>query len=376
MKRAWAFLLIAVVLIGSGLAYAAGGSAEDPLVSLSFLNGTYLPDVLSQAEKRIETRTQTTYDQVFQELNQAYQENLAEAGGSSGLRDDRYKEGDVLSVSTGSGLLFLAGEAAVTYSAGAVVDVTAGNVVPSGQRLTPMHRYLAAEGTSAVVSIVSETAVVSTEGVVTLSPSAATDYNAMAEALQQMGMFAGTGTGYGSGYDLEKIPTRIEGLIMFLRMIGEEKQAQAYTGACPFVDVPDWCRSYVAYAYEKGYAAGVGPTAEGKPAFGPERTIGAGEYLTFLLRALGYRDSGSNPDFTWQTVLPRARELGVITPGEYTLLSSSTFLRAHVAYLSYFGLDATCKEGGTLLESLSASGALDGEQVKAIRSQVTVSRIA
>ena len=163
---------------------------------------------------------------------------------------------------------------------------------------------------------------------------------------------------------------------MFLRMIGEEKQAQAYTGACPFVDVPDWCRSYVAYAYEKGYAAGVGPTAEGKPAFGPERTIGAGEYLTFLLRALGYRDSGSNPDFTWQTVLPRARELGVITPGEYTLLSSSTFLRAHVAYLSYFGLDATCKEGGTLLESLSASGALDGEQVKAIRSQVTVSRIA
>ena len=129
-------------------------------------------------------------------------------------------------------------------------------------------------------------------------------------------------------------------------------------------------------AHEKGYAAGVGPTAEGKPAFGPERTIGAGEYLTFLLRALGYRDSGSNPDFTWQTVLPRARELGVITPGEYTLLSSSTFLRAHVAYLSYFGLDATCKEGGTLLESLSASGALDGEQVKAIRSQVTVSRIA
>ena len=50
MKRAWAFLLIAVVLIGSGLAYAAGGSAEEPLVSLSFLTGTYLPDVLSQAE--------------------------------------------------------------------------------------------------------------------------------------------------------------------------------------------------------------------------------------------------------------------------------------------------------------------------------------
>ena len=80
MKRAWAFLLIAVVLIGSGLAYAAGGSAEDPLVSLSFLNGTYLPDVLSQAEKRIETRTQTTYDQVFKELNQAYQDVSGRGG--------------------------------------------------------------------------------------------------------------------------------------------------------------------------------------------------------------------------------------------------------------------------------------------------------
>lgn len=55
-----------------------------------------------------------------------------------------------------------------------------------------------------------------------------------------MGLFQGSGTAYGSGYDLERVPTRIEGLVLFLRLIGEEKAALAYGGENPFTDVPAW----------------------------------------------------------------------------------------------------------------------------------------
>ena len=81
-----------------------------------------------------------------------------------------------------------------------------------------------------------------------------------------MGLFQGTGTAYGCGYDLEVAPTRVVGLVMFLRLIGEEGAALACTQGNPFADTPAWCDRYVAYAYAKGYTKGVAPTP-------PERFI-------------------------------------------------------------------------------------------------------
>ncbi|WP_457848533.1 hypothetical protein, partial [Staphylococcus aureus] len=82
------------------------------------------------------------------------------------------------------------------------------------------------------------------EGYYALSPSGSIDYNALAAALAELGLFRGTGTAYGSGYDLEVAPTRVVGLVMFLRLIGEESAALAYTGDNPFTDTPAWCDRY------------------------------------------------------------------------------------------------------------------------------------
>ena len=57
------------------------------------------------------------------------------------------------------------------------------------------------------------------------------------------------------------------------------------------------------------------------------------------------------------------------------MLCTSGLVRAHVAYLSYFALDAQRKEGGTLLEYLGAAGALDLSAVNEVRNQVLVTRI-
>ena len=375
-RKALAAMLAAGILAGSALLLAAG-DPDQTLVPLSYLNGTYIPDIEAQAEERINSATQQAYEDVLSTMQAEQQGYLAQAGGVAGLTGGRYKLGDVITLPTGAAGLLLAGSAAITYTTGAVVDVTQGEVLTSGGTMQAGHRYIAAEDTRAFVSVTSDTAVLSLEGDYTLSPSTQTDYNALADALLAMGMFRGTGTGYGSGYDLERAPTRIEGLVMFLRLLGEEESALSCTAECPFADVPDWAQPYVAYAYGQGYTKGVGQNEAGQSVFGTERTMGAGEYVTFLLRVLGYTDSGDAPDFTWQTALNDGRTLGLITAGEYTLLTEKPFLRAQLVYLSYYALDASMKDAsGTLLDYLEEAGALDRAQADTIRAGVAVVRIS
>jgi membrane-associated phospholipid phosphatase len=260
----------------------------------------------------------------------------------------------VVSLPAGSGLLLLAGSGTVSYSGGSVVDITVGQTVASGTALTARHRVLAAENTTAAVTITSDTAVLGVEGFYTVSSGAGLDYNALADALKQMGLFQGTGTAYGSGYDLEQAPTRIVGLVMFLRLIGEEGAALSSTAANPFADTPAWCDRYVAYAYEKGYTKGNNVSAGGQRYFGPDAQLSAGEYMTFLLRALGYSDSGASPDFSWANAVGKSVEFGVLNAAEQAKLTGSPFLRAQVAYLSYFALSAPLKDGSGILLYMGA----------------------
>lgn len=379
MKKAAILILSALILAGCVGAYAAGGTADDPLISLEYLNQTYIPGVVAQAGATVDAKTDETYQSVLNVLKEKHAAYLSQLSGDgsqyTGRSDERYKRGDVISLPTGSGVLLLAGSATAGFTGSAVIDVTAGETVVQGGALTVRHRYLVGENTTASVVITSDTAVVRTEGSAALSASSSTDYNALADALRDMGLFRGSGTGYGSGYDLEVIPTRIEGLVMFLRLIGEESAALAYTGENPFVDTPAWCERYTAYAYAKGYTKGVGVSASGEHYFGTTTVMTAGEYVTFLLRAMGYSDSGTTPDFSWSNAVERSVELGVLNAAERQALAQKPFLRAQVAYVSYFALNAPRKGGGTLLSGLTASGALDAAMVQRVMSSVTVPRI-
>ena len=364
-------------LLCASVALAVGGSAEDPLISKSYIDGEYTTQTLAKAEERIAQSHDALYQEAAAGLKTVYDTYAARVGGGTGtyhsaFTDLRVKEGDQIQVSAGSGFLLLAGSADLSCTGNKTIDLSSGWEKGTGA-LETGRRYLVSEDTVATLTVTSPTAVLSLEGYHTLTESSSTDYNALAGALRTLGLFQGSGTGYGSGYDLEAAPTRIQGLILFLRLIGEEEAALASTAACPFTDVPDWCRPYVAYAYAQGYTKGMD---EKGGIFGTNDTLTAGQYVTFLLRALGYRDSGEAPDFTWDTALERAVELGVLTPGEEAMLTSETFLRAQVVYLSYFALDAPCQDGsGTLLERLVSGGILDGAVASVVRSGVEVSRL-
>ena len=383
MKKTIVLLLTAAVLVSGAAAYATGALTGESLISKSYLTGTYVPDVEKQVSQRVQERTEQIYQSALTALNQAHSAYLAQAGSggtagtgtyASALADLRFKKGDVITLSTGSGGMLLAGSGSVFYAGGAVVDVTAGETVPSGSALAPRHRYLAGENTTASLTITSDTAVLSVEGYYSLAPSGSVDYNALADALFEMGLFQGSGTTYGSGYDLENPTTRIMGVVMFLRLIGEEQAALSSTAVNPFVDTPAWCDRYVAYAFEKGYTNGVGESPSGALYFAPDRQISAEEYVTLILRALGYTDSGAAPDFTWDTAVSRAVSWGLLSSGEQAMLSQSQFLRAQVVYLSYFALNAPMKGGGVLLDRTVSSGGLNRSQLEQVMAGVRVPR--
>lgn len=375
MKKKAAVAIGIIILLCSAVALAVGGMAGDPLISRAYLDGEYTSQLVASAEDQIASRHDTLFQDAKRSLEEKASVYSSQAGTGSytaSFSDFRVKEGDTVQVPAGSGFLLLAGEADVSCTGNQSVDLSTGLEKESGALISG-HRYLTEEATVTVITVTSPTAVLSLEGYYTLTKSSAIDYNALAEALKTLGLFRGTDTAYGSGYDLERTPTRIEGLVMFLRLLGQEQAAESTTADCPFSDVPEWAQPYVAYAYAQGLTKGVDEQAM---LFGTNNVMTASEYMTFLLRALGYEDSGSEPDFTWANSLQRSLELGVLTAQEHKMLVEQPFLRAQVAYLSYYALDAAYKgNSDTLQDRLVQSGVLDSAFVNMVRSSLDTERL-
>lgn len=176
---------------------------------------------------------------------------------------------------------------------------------------------------------------------------------AMAYDLKGLGLFEGVGTNADGSpnFDLRRAPSRLEALVMLLRLLGKGAEAKAYTGACPFDDVPGWGKPYVAYAYDKGLTNG-----SSKTKFGMENASCA-MYLTFVLRALDYSDTAG--DFTWNDPFALAKSAEIMPEG----MDTKNFWRADVVAVSYAALYAV-KKGGVqpLSEVLEAQGVFTGAQ--------------
>lgn len=347
-------LCLALLAVVWGL---AAGDASDPLASLSYLEGTFSNTVDSQVEKKLNASDAA--------LLSGTDMGADLSGNGFAWAEDRLKQGDVLYGSTGVTMMMLAGQGNVTYSSGTVVDATDGKVVPSGTALQTNHRYIVAEDTTAGFTVTSKTAVVDHEGG-TFTYSEATDYNAMASALKTLHLFKGSFTGYGQGFDLEVAPTRLQALIMFIRVLGEEEQALAWTGTTPFTDIQKGSQAekYVGYAYSMGYTNGYTATQ-----FKPAGAVNAWQYTEFILRAMGY-SSAANTNLS--DTLIRAQTAGVLTAGEAEMLQRDKFLRAELVYVSYYALDAWLPAGDrTLGDLLQEKGVFTSREREETRSIVT-----
>lgn len=204
-------------------------------------------------------------------------------------------------------------------------------------------------------------AVVMLFGVLSISASAAgaedttattvtTNFESKADILKDMGLFLGTP----SGYQLDRVPTRVEAATMLVRLLGAEPEASNGTYKHDFTDVPSWADKTMGYLFEKGLAKGTSPGKYTSAA--PCQAI---MYFTFILRALGYDDTKG--DFEYTKAVEAAEKYGVIDKALAEFYTAKeSFLRDDLVGISYYALAAKIKgdSGKILLDKLVDDKAL------------------
>lgn len=347
MKKTLCLILTAVLcFLLSSQAFLTGGTSDDPVISLSYLNGTLKQSLLSDAQAQIDAaqarQLSSLYESYATQIGIANLSAAQLSSNSSQFAQSRLllKYGDALTLAPGTQITLLAGTA--SSNCPDLIDITVGQKHSANAALLVNHCYMKNDQAELGILITSETAEVFLNGVYTLSYSAATDYASLANGLYEMGLFSGT-TGAVTGYALERSCTRIQALSMFLRLIGQSDEAASYQGSHPFTDVPQshWAYNQLAYAYANGLAFGTSSTR-----FSPDKDVNAQDYLTFLMRALHYVEG---TDFSHRTVLTDVVNLGLFSQAEIASMNTGSFLRNRMIYLSYYTLFATEQQSGLSL---------------------------
>ncbi len=351
--------LALALFVGGTIAGAL--STGDSLVSQSYAVGTYISAVREKAKDTVEKNLRETQKKVDAldakttdtQLKGSVEAQVLAALGKSSKVD--LQTGHTITAQTGTEVIVMTGKA-VTRK-GIWLNLSTGRQAGLQHALVGHQRYLAAEDGAELILQQDSTLKISGryesgESSVQTENAQYTDY---ADALHTLGLFQGSQ----KGYELARSATRAEGIVMLIRLLGDEAEAKAYTGKHPFIDVPAWANSYIGYAYKQGYTSGISKTQ-----FGSTMQLRYHDYMTFLLRALGYSDRGG--DFSWENADKAAVDHGIQTEQErLEIKKQGRFVRDHVAYTSYRTLFAKTKEGTRLCDQLVRRGVFSQKQLDA-----------
>lgn len=150
-------LVLALVLTLTGVsAFAVAGGENDPLVSLSYLNETFLGTVTEKVKELIGERDKTLKEELSRQIAEAEKELAREYGsGSTGSNvPGEYEaatfvvvtleKGQTLVGATGCELMLRVGSAGcVAASSPGLIDTTSGKTLSSGGALEANHLYMA-----------------------------------------------------------------------------------------------------------------------------------------------------------------------------------------------------------------------------------------
>lgn len=175
-----------------------------------------------------------------------------------------------------------------------------------------------------------------------------------ADTLYDFGLFKGTD----KGYELDKTLTREESVTILVRLLGEEKniKADAFDEIFTDVDKDRWSYGYIMFCYKNDITKGTGKTT-----FSPEAEIDAEQFITLLLRLLGYSDT--DPE--------NALEKSV----EYNLLPEETieqlhkdgaFTRSEMVQIVYNSLKTQMEDETVFADYLAEKGILTEEETEMI----------
>lgn len=279
MKKRMIRLLCAAGVLAAMACGAWAVTSPDGLVSLSYLNNTFLPSAVEKGTTAAYHKLQQTYDSAKATLDALAGKNTS--GGSKQeesavLAPKSWGEGDTVTLPTGSGALLLEGTVRVTH-AGAVVDITAGGEVASGQTLKENHRYLVGEDTSAQLAVLSGGASMGVQGSYAFAKggTAATPFYDVSSAdwyyepvryVYEKALFSGMD-------DRHFAPNGVMNRAMLMTVLyrmGGSPSGQLQSADVSFRDVADaaWYAPYVKWAAAQKITAGTSPDT-----FAPEQQV-------------------------------------------------------------------------------------------------------
>lgn len=169
-------------------------------------------------------------------------------------------------------------------------------------------------------------------------------------ALSKLGILKGTDKGLELGQEL----TRVQGAIMYARLLGVESVAEKWSKENPnyksgFTDVPGWAKPVIDYLHKHNFVKGVSDTL-----YGSNNIMSVNDYTTLVLRALGYNDSSG--DFQWSSAGTKTQEIGLYRDDKVqptNILGSKSFTRGSMSYVSYNALFfQNSKTGERLIDNL------------------------
>lgn len=169
-KKLIPVLLLLLLTLGGALALALGGGAQDPLVSLEYLNQQYKSTLLEEVSKKADAVDAVSYEAAEKRLQTEADRlrSLADEGDAvvtdwryqSGIAPQKRSYGDTLTLSEGSGLLFLEGAAVAKAENGELINASDGTSAREGTLQVGCH-YLVGEGATVTLTVSSEAAIFS-----------------------------------------------------------------------------------------------------------------------------------------------------------------------------------------------------------------------
>ncbi len=191
-----------------------------------------------------------------------------------------------------------------------------------------------------------------TNYVIPAAPVVETNYGA-ARGLFTLGLAQGYDT-TGTNFGLDDSITRIQTVVQVIRFLGKEAEVKAGNFTHPFADVPAWANNYVGYAYANNITSG-----RSKDKFDPDGVVDEMQFLTFMLRAIGYEDAKG--DFVWNNPYTLANKVRMSKADG----TGSIFKRGDAFRTSWDALYATAKNQSRVYDNLIANGTITNDKLTA-----------
>ena len=171
---------------------------------------------------------------------------------------------------------------------------------------------------------------------------AGSDYSEAITMLSDLGVIQGKDDGK---YHPEDTITRAEACAMIARLMTGDPKVSQYVGAQSFSDVQkgSWKDSAIGYCYINGIVIGVGNNK-----FEPDRAITDAEFVTMVVRAMGYETADMKQNYPF-SYMSNAQAMGLLDGVK--MVANTDALRGEDAQVIYNALFADYARGAKLVNT-------------------------